>query len=225
MRILHGEHIVKSRDRLAALLATAQTAGYEVVKVAAKELTPAGLEEVFRSTSLFGTERLVVIEELHSLPKSARKDQLLSELAKHQAENCIVWEKRSLTKTMLKPFSAAQVEELPLSSQLFSWLDSLGSANKKQLIKQLHELYVSDSAGLVWAMLARQVRLLLSAQDDGQLTGAPFMIQKIRSQASRFTREQLLRLHSELLEIDRKLKTSGTPLTLEQQLDLLILSL
>lgn len=233
MLILHGEHTIKSRARLTQVLEKARAQGMAITRLSCKQLTVAELEEQLGHTSLFGTPELLVIEELQSLPPSARKKDLIALLAQHAAASApaestagpILWEKRSLTKTMLKPFTGAQVEEFPLSTQLWAWLESLGKSNSAQLLQQAHQLYHSDSAGFVWAMLTRQVRLLLSAKDDGQLKGAPFMISKLKSQADKFTLEKLLAVHQQLLEIDRKLKTSGTPLTLEQQLDLLILSL
>ncbi len=235
MLILHGEHTIKSRDKLTALVQAARDAQLDVVRRLGKELTPALLEETFAATSLFGTDKIIVIEELHSLPKSAKKDQLI-EMIGAQVENfeqtiagvpaLILWEKRQLTPTMLKKFGTAKAEEFKSSSILFKWLDGFGSSrDKSHQLQELHQIYEQDGADFLFAMLSRQVRLLLSAKDDGQLTGAPFMVTKIKKQAHAFSLDKLLQIHSQLLEIDRQQKTSSTRLTLQQQLDLLVLSL
>jgi hypothetical protein len=226
MLIIHGEHTVKSRERLGAILQAAHAQNQDVVRLPAKELTPALVEETLVSTSLFGTEKLIVIEELHSLPKSAKKDALIEQLSDVGDTPIVLWEKRQLTPTMLKKFKNAATEEFKSSSVLFRWLDGFGStANKTQQLKELQEIYNQDGAEFLFAMIARQVRLLISAKDDGQITGAPFMITKLKKQASAFTLEKLLAIHQNLLDIDHAQKTSGSRLTLQQQLDLLVLTL
>src|SRR5690606_6575345 len=144
--------------------------------------------------------KVLVIEELHSLPKSAKKDTLIKQLKEAHlsdaAPDIILWEKRSLTATMLKPFAKATVEEFKLSPVLFKWLDKLGTEHTiSQLLKVTHEVYAQDGAEFAFVMLIRQVRLLLAAKDDGQLKGAPFVVQKIKAQARAFSIEKLKELH------------------------------
>lgn len=230
MHILHGENTVKSRGRLTEQLEAAHVRNIDVVRLAAKELTPALLEESLVSTSLFGTEKLVVIEELHSLPKSAKKDALIEQLSQAsknpESPALILWEKRALTATMLKKFKDAVVEEFKSSSVLFRWLDGFGIAtDKTQQLKELQQIYKQDGPEFLLAMIARQVRLLLSLKDDGQVKMAPFMVGKLKKQAAAFSLEKLLQIHKQLLELDVAQKTSNSRLTLQQQLDLLVLSL
>lgn len=226
MIILHGENTVKSRERLTRILQAAHTQNKDVIRLAAKELTSALLEENLASVSLFGTEKLIVVEELHSLPKSAKKDALIAQLSGIGEIPVILWEKRQLTPTMLKKLPKAQDEEFKSSSLLFKWLDTFGSRRDiTSQVTELHQIYKEDGAEFLFAMLIRQVRLLISAKDDGQLKGAPFMIARIKKQAVTFGLEKLLQIHHHLLEIDLSHKTSQTRLTLQQQLDLLVLSL
>ena len=166
MHILHGEHTIKSRDRLTLLVQTARTKGVEILRLGAKELTSATLEEALSSTSLFGTEKLIVIEELHSLPKSAKKDALIDQLAHAPIETqLLIWEKRQLTATMLKKFKGATTEEFTSSPIIFRWLDGFGgSAPKGQQLKELHQIYDQDGAEFFFAMLTRQIRLLIGVK-------------------------------------------------------------
>jgi DNA polymerase III delta subunit len=235
MLIIHGENTSKSRDKLAIILQEARAKNIETTRLPAKELSLALLEETFAATSLFGTDKIIVIEELHSLPKSGKKDQLI-EMTSAQVSHfeqdiaglptLILWEKRQLTATMLKKFGNAQAEEFKLSSVMFKWLDGFGSKKDTSLqLKELHEVYNQDGAEFLFIMLGRQVRMLLSAKDDGQLKGAPFMIAKLKKQASAFSVEKLQQIHTKLVDIDVQQKTSNTRMTLQQQLDLLVMSL
>ena len=232
--ILHGEHLVASRQRLTELLDAARQQGQDVVRLEGKSLDLGKLEEVLGSSSLFGDKKLLLIEELHSLPKSKRKDQLIATIATAASDTAlqdslslILWEKRALTATMLKAFPQAQVQEFKLSNQLFKWLESLSphKPSKPAQLKLFHQVLVTEDAFLCLTMLIRQVRLLIQTKDGGKPAGAPFMIAKLSKQAQNFTLDQLLKMHHSLLEIDLKQKTSGSLLSLEQELDLLLLGL
>lgn len=225
MVIIHGENISKSRQKLTDLVTSYKAQNSDIIFIPGKSLTSSLLEEQLGGDSLFGTPRVLVIEELHSLPESAKKKHLIAQLAQTQTE-VILWEKRLLTATMLKKFPKATVETFKASSVLFQWLDMLGTSNdKKRMLSDLHTIVKDESAHFCFTMIARQIRLLLSALDDGQLTGAPFIIAKLRKQAQRFKLPQLLALHKKLLEIDFRQKRSLSKLTLEQELDLFVLSI
>lgn len=231
MLVLHGDNSVQSRHTLGQLLAEARQANKVVVRLEAKKLTLADLQETLRSESLFGDEKLVVVEELHSLPTSNRKKELIeavAESAQNQGSTTvIVWEKRPLTATMLKKLGSSDVQEFKLSKSLFAWLDSL-NGHKRNLSAQLklfHDAIAQEGEYLCFLMLARQTRMLLSAADGGEIKGPPFMIGKLTKQAQSFTLDQLWRLHQQLLEIDYRQKTSASPLDLTQELDLLLVNL
>lgn len=222
MIILHGENTVKSRERLVELIRVAKSAGTEVTTLAAQKLTPASLESALQSTSLFGTEQLVVIEELHSLPRSAKKTQLF-EIITTANVGVILWEKRELTKTMLKAFPKATVEYFRLTNSLFAWLDSLNpSADKTKQLRLLQDALRANGEQMCFVMLARQIRLLIQIKDGGRPAGPPFMISKLANQARDFTLDSLLKIHEQLFLMDQAAKTSGSYLSLGQELDLLV---
>lgn len=224
LTIFHGEQIIKSRLALVAAMAEARQQDVRIERVAAKELTGAALEQLLGNQSLYGEDRLVIIDELHSLPKSKKKDGLIDLVANSQVA-VILWEKRTLTKTMLKKFSGAKEYFFKASHQLFPWLDSLGAKDQTNQLKTLQILKQEEGSGFVFAMLARQIRLLIATKDDGRVKGAPFVVSKLRQQARRFELNQLLMAHHRLLEIDYQQKTSSRPFNLDQELDLWLLSL
>lgn len=104
MTILHGENTVQSRQKLIEVLNKAKTHGLDIVRLEASKLSEADLEQALGSQNLFGADRAIVIEELHSLPKSHRKENLLTAVATFAKSNpdtqIILWEKRPLTATI-----------------------------------------------------------------------------------------------------------------------------
>jgi len=221
MIILHGENVIKSRERLVALMAEAKQAGKEIERLTAKQLAPAALETALHKTSLFGTEQVVVIEELHSLPRSTKKNQLIKIVSQANVE-VILWEKRNLTPTMLKKFPKATIEHYKLTNTLFAWLDAFSPKTpKKKYFSLAQKAQIADGEQTCFAMLARQIRLLIQIKDGSVPAGPPFVIAKLRKQAKDFSLEQLLNIHNQLCAIDLNTKTSSSFLSIGQELDIL----
>lgn len=224
MIIIHGENTSQSRKKLQELIDGVKKNSSTLIRLEAKKLTPAILSENLGSSDLFGDGQTFVIEELHSLPTSTKKKELI-ELLAQQSESVILYEKKTLTATMLKKFASAQVFEFKVTNVMWELLDSLGTTDKKQLIKQLHLAVEQNDAFLVFTMLVRQIRMLIQVKSGGQVAGAPFMIAKLKKQASRFTIDQLLALHSQLFKLEVGQKTSTMAMDLASELDLLLFAM
>lgn len=226
MIIIHGDNLLQSRSKLAELITQAKLANKQIKRLEAKNLELKDLELNLNSPNLFDTTELIILEGLHSLPTSKRKKELIAYLDKqNNSENLLLYEQRLLTTTMLKKFAQAQVFSFKTSNKLFSFLDQLGSSDKAKLINLLQEVLISDGEFMLFSMLARQIRLLIQSKTGGKIKGAPFMISKLKSQANKFSLEQLLKLHRELFELDLKQKTSKNILALGSELELLLLNM
>ncbi len=224
--ILHGDNTIKSRQKLVDMISQAKDKGVKIKRLDAKRLSPAELEENLASSDLFGNERLVVVEALHSLPRSKRKNRLI-ELLTDAVTNVCLWEKRELTKNMVKKFKGAKVHKFKLSNSLFDWLDSISplKQSKAKQIRLLRKAVEANDEYVCFAMLARQVRLLIQAKDGGKISAPPFVIRKINRQASRFSLRQLLDLHAALHRLDFEAKTSNNLVDLQTSLESLMLNL
>lgn len=220
--ILHGENTIASRNELVKLITLAKNKNKTIERLDAKKLNLGLLESKLVKQDLFGTKISIVIEDLHSLPRSKNKTLLIELTSKSQVD-LMLWEKRKLTPAMLKKFSQAKIFEFKLSNALFAWLDSL-SGNKKQLLF-FHKALQTEDPHLCLVMLARQIRMLIQVKETGTMAGAPWMVQKVKRQSQSFSLNQLLDIHSQLLTIDLKQKTSSNALELDQELDLLLLSM
>jgi DNA polymerase III delta subunit len=226
LTVLHGENIIASRDKLVELITEAKEKNKSIERLDAKKINPGFLEGKLIKRDLFGTERMVVIEELHSLPRSKQKDFLIELITKSDVD-VVLWEKRKLTPTMIKKFPQAQSLEFKLSSALFNWLDSLsGNKNTRtQQIATFHKTLETEDPHLCLVMLARQIRMLIQTKDGGKIAGPPWVIKKVQKQSQSFKLQQLLEVHQRLLDIDLRQKTSTNALELDQELDLLLLSM
>lgn len=226
LTIIHGENITASRDKLVELITQTKDKNKSIERLEVKKVNPGILESKLVKQDLFGTEIILIIEELHSLPRSKQKEALIELIAKSEVE-VILWEKRKLTPTMLKKFPQAKNVEFKLSNALFNWLDSLGGngKNKKQQLTTFHQTLKTEDPHLCLIMLARQIRMLIQVKESGTMAGSPWMVQKIKKQSQSFELKQLLKIHHQLLRIDLGQKTSTNTLELDQELDLLLLSM
>ena len=226
--ILHGEHHLQSRTALTQAIATAQKQGRQIVHVEVKNLEAQGLTSQLATQSLFAEPRTLIIEELHSLPKSKRKEELISLLtgfADQPDTELILWEKKQVTATELKKFPTAKVQVFLPTRSMFTWLNALSGqpsdTTKSKILTLQKAAMESDGEHFCFAMLMRQVRLLIEAKEGGP-AAAQF---KIAAQAKLFSWSQLLRTHKQLLLIDEQFKTSASAFSVASQLELLILSL
>jgi len=233
--LLHGDNQFQSRQRLGQLIDEYTQRGYLVKRLEAAKVSEAELTTTLSAQNLFQEPTLVVIEGLHSLQTSNRKKKLILLITEiiprleSEQKALVLWETRSLTKTMLKPFLAAgaEAQEFPVSQMLFKWLEQLSPqpTAKPNLLKTFQTVLDQENEFLVLTMLARQIRLLLQVKAGEEPSVPPFLKSKLARQAGLFTFEKLLEVHQKLFFIDRRSKSSGHHLNLKQELDLLLITL
>lgn len=227
LQLIHGDNQVNSRKKLTELLAEAKKQNKEIFQLNAEKLDRAQLESNLLSESLFGQEKILLLEGLYSLPKSKKKDEFI-DLISSASIDIILWEKKLLSKTDLKKLpNDLESYEFKITPKLWNFLDKLSPnpKSKNALLKTFHESIAIDSVEFIFLMMARQIRLLIQVKEGGAIKLAPFMLGKLKKQAGEFSLEKLLTIHQQLYQIDKKLKQSASLLSLEAELDLLLLNM
>jgi DNA polymerase III delta subunit len=222
MILIHGNNIVASRNKLNDLV---ENFSGELIRFDGGKLKLGDLKQGLESTSLFGQEKMVVVENLFSRRPSKEKEAIIKYLKENQPTGLIIWEGKKIDGRSLTSFSKAKIFKFELQSVIFRFLDSLAPGNEKSSLGLLHQCLKNDTPEIVFYMLARQIRLLLMARDMGQQgleNMASWQKNKLVSQAKKFSFEQLHQLHRQLLKIDWEQKTGQSVLPLKSTLDLLI---
>lgn len=213
--LIHGDDTEAALNRLLEI----KKKYAEALTVVAKEATPVSLEEAFASQSLFGDQKIIIIEN----PGSNKK---LFETAHLQGET-LLYESRKLVSAEITGFQKKipdiMVEEFKLDPVVFKFVESLAPKNQKIMLPLWQKYIANEEPEIALAMLARQIRLLLGGDDFDKLS--PWQKQRISTQAKLFTPQQLITFHSKLLEVDFKNKTGQAPLDLASSLELLLFSL
>lgn len=228
LRILHGNDIQESRDFYFSL--RQKSTNTLIFDGATVSLTD--LQQALSGSDLFGESQDIFIEDLLSKRKSSKELDSLISLISQTSQNIVLWEGKELAKKLIQLFPKSTVKQFDFPKVIFSFLDSLLPDNGKILVQKFHEVLKSKDSEFVLFMLERQCRILLalrSGEGDNSISEitslAPWQKSKLEKQAKQFTEDALIRLHTKLYEIDLGHKTGQLSQSLDDTLDLFLLSI
>lgn len=226
---LHGDNQLLSRERLGEIICRAKNEEKEIIRLEGKITNLTEVKQALESQSLFGEEKLVVIENLFVRQRSKEKDEIVKYLKTDEILcDLVCWESKIIDGRSLRGFSKDwQILVFKTPAVIFKFLDSLKPKNTTQMLTLLRSSIKVDSPEMVFYMFASRIRQLIIAFDLGKegLSGAPWQIGKLVSQAKKFSLERLIKLYRQLLEIDTNIKTGKTLMPLDWHLDVLLANL
>lgn len=225
MKIIYGENIIQSRQAL-----TSQTSVFrgEIIRLDGNKLVLTDLKQALESSTFFGDDRLVVIENFFSRRPSKEKDKIADYFKNENPANLIIWEGGDIDGRKLRAFSKAQARRYAITSYVFQFLDSLAPKNTSRSLHLLQACFKNENPEMILYLMARHVRLLIIANDLG-VAGLDRMPSwqsgKIIKQAKQFSLQKLLDVHRDLLRIEWQQKTGVAVIPLAGRLDLLVASI
>lgn len=227
IKVFYGEDIVSSRKALIDEVEKARRNKTEVSFFDGKKISLNELVLAIESKCLFGADRFVVIENLFSNTKSKEFEKIISLLKKNIDAQVVLWQDKDLSLALTKSLNNFKLQQFKISSFLFKFLDSLKPGQAKTNIENFHLCLSNEDPEMIFAMLIRQIRLLILAKEGEKFLSklAPWQKNKILSQAKLFNKEKLLQIYQKLLEIDFQQKTSQTPFSYRSALDLLLVEI
>lgn len=94
---------------------------------------------------------------------------------------------------------------------IFKTIDALAYKDKERFLKLVsNHLEKGDSEGYLMDRFVYQIRNLIKVKSGGELDMHPFVIQKSKQQAQKFSFEQLKKIYYQLLTIDLDIKIGRT---------------
>ena len=224
--ILHGDNIGESRKALNTALDSLKAQGVEITYLDGAKITRPDLETALSTGSLFFSQALV-IEGLLSRLRSKVKESLIKLVAGYQGDKQIfLWDGKEVTKTNITPFGkSAKVAVYKTPAVIFQLLETLRPGNYASAHSLLFSCSSTLEAGFTFVMLTRHVSNLLIARSGDASKLIPFTRGRLISQAGMWDENKLILFHTELLRIDRSVKTGTSKLDYLSQLDLLLATL
>lgn len=224
--IFSGDDIVSSRDAYIQQIESFKKQNYDVETVPVKDITLEVLENILGSCDLFGNNRCLATEKFFSGKPSELKDRLIEKILSFEGATFIDWEEKEISKTQAEEFGKSLIlKNFKLPSFLFKFLNSISPENKKENVLLLKKVLENLESGFVFSMIVRQVRLLILISGGECQSMAPWQKRNLENQSKHFSKEKLISLYKELLEIDYRQKTSSSPFGLNSELEFFITNL
>lgn len=198
--ILHGDHFLKSYQRLQKFLETARKRNWEILN-----------DQIDLTPSLFGQERLYVIRKYRLFgPKEIKN------LTKFPG-TLVIYHEGIIPPTFIKSLpEPKKIEEFKLPKIIWGFLDSPSA-------QLLHKVIRQEPIEFVFTLLAKRFRDLYWVKTAPETIPYPaWQVAKLKKQALCFTQDKLKKIIEKLSEIDLKAKTSKADLL--SSLDLLFLT-
>ncbi len=225
--LLHGDNIDASRAELLRMIGVAK--GKEIRQLSGRSIEPSQLVQAMESSSLFGGDTLVVIENLFGkLGRQIKKIGALSAILLNaaNANDVILWEDKELTASVVKTLGGATVRTFKTPTIIFQFLDGLRPKSAATLVPLFRKVAASQPAEISYTLLVRRVRQLIQAADHVTPDGlAPWQAARLTAQARLFTMDELVSMHTKLLDMDISIKTGATPFSLAQLIEQFCISL
>ena len=192
-------------------------------------------EQLFQAAenkTFFDSQTTLAIENFFSKNKSNSVEfkKIVEYLNLNKNLEVIFWEATEISKTNQTVLKNAAVKTFSYPQVLFQFLDNLKPENGENLIKLAFELKKNMENELIFFMIVRQFRLMISQLEQGAKIDEAKRLQgwqtgKLSKQASLFKKEKLLALYNQLFKIDVAQKTGKLPYSLEKSIDIFLLGL
>lgn len=224
--LIHGDNQILSRQYLQELKQHALNINAEVITLEGRQTSLTEILEALETQSLFGENRLVVIENLFQNPSKVMVKSIVNYLSHYSSRtvNLVLWSVKLLTPSQLKQFVSWEIKTYKSSPVIFNFLENLAPHNQAKFMPLFNEACAKDSAEFVFFMLARQIRQLL-AVSDLSFKAPPFIIAKLKKQSRLFSEPLLIKLHDALTDLDYRSKTGQIVGSLASELAYLLAKL
>ncbi len=223
--LLHGDNIEASRNELNVL--KSQAKGKEIRELDGKHLDETTLTQALESSSLFGGDTLVIIENLFTGlgKKITLAKQFASQIARAPVD-VILWEEKEVGKTALDTIGKANVRLFKTPVVIFKFLDAMRPDNAKVLVSFFHQTETLDAPELIFTMMVRRIRQLIMLTDNVVPDGLQsWQAKSLTNQARLFTIDKLLIMEKLLLDMEYSIKTGSSPFALRQLIEQFIIDL
>jgi len=225
--IFSGDDIISSRKAFLDHLESLRQQNFEEIRINGKDITEEFLENVFGSQTLFAQKRILITENFLSGQKTKEKEKILAKVLSFKDANLVCWENKDFSANERGKFPKSfSFKNFKLPSILFKFLENLRPSKVNENLKGFRETTSQVDPNFFFLMFVRQIRLLILAQNKKTISNLPsWQIAKLQKQVKLFKLEKLIEIYKKLLQIDYGQKTSSSPFSLIQALELLILDI
>jgi hypothetical protein len=217
IQIICGENSIASRDYFLKIKTNLKKQNYFISEIKSENLD--NLTEPETITPLFYQNKAFFAENLYQ--KISKNKKIIDKLEQLFGAkfDLYLWEEKA--KYELKSFFKFKIIEFKLENNIFDLLDNFYPGNKRIIYAKIHEIVNDKNENLLFYLLTKRVRqLILIKTNQNPPLIQPWQLYRLKKQASRWTLDNLLKVYRSFLNIEIDLKTSQTPYTLLQLIDI-----
>ena len=196
----------------------------------AESLNPVELNQSLQGSGLFGVSSKIFIENLFTR-KGTKSITAVGEILTDNKEAVIfIWADKEIGVKILSSFPKFEFQNFKIPQNIWSFLDGIRPDNPLN-VSSFHKTLNETDPEIIFTMIIRQFRLLLGLSEssnnniDEIKRLAPWQKSKLVRQASLFGVDKLKQIYKMLYKIDKSQKTGKSPLTLVQDIDILMLEI
>ena len=226
--IIHGTDTVASRK----FFLDEKGKHPDTVILDGEKVSLTDLAQIFEGGGLFEENKTIFVEHFFNRKKRKEEFAAFTQYLERQSSHTVyLWEGKELEKSALSAFKTASPRVFKLPQTLFVLLDSLKPGNGKQLVSLFHKTLETTEAEMVFFMLVRQIRLLLSLVEptenaiDELKRMAPWQKTKLQQQAAAFGKESLKNIYQRLFLIETGQKTGTLSNSILTNIDFLLIEI
>jgi len=215
--VVHGDDLSASRN----FLQSARSNEKNCLFFQGSSMTVTDLTQALSNNGLFEESKTIIIENLVSQKKVKNELKSLADILTNNSEShqIYLWEGKVLTAAQIKLFGSINEKLFKLPQSLFQFLESLYPNNLRSILHNYELLLKSAERELIFFMIVRQFRLLLSSFSaesvsiDEMKRVAPWQKNKLKIQSRKFSEKKLLELYKLLGQIDNDSKIGARDLS------------
>lgn len=192
------------------------------------------IAQITQGSGLFNTEKNIFVENFFSKNKlnSSEAESIIDYINKNESLfDLFFWEPNVIQKKSIALFTNPSVKTFKIPQAIFLFLESIKPGNYKTSIDLFHKAFQNTEPEIIFFMIQRQFRLLLSVSDkkndqiDEIARLAPWQKGKIERQAKLFSIGELKNIYKSLYEIEIAQKTGNLAYSLTHAIDFLLLNI
>lgn len=219
IRIICGEDINSALNYFNQIKSSFRKNNYQLIDVNCANIAGV-LSQIESNLSLFNQKIAYFGQFL--FPSLTKNKNLFKKIKKINADKETVFyiyeDKKKYDLNLYKEF---KIIEFKLTNNLFTLLDLFLPGKKISFLKLFHQIINEKNENLFFYLLTKRVRQLLVIKNEGIPEEIKaWQLAKLKKQAQFWEREKLINAYQSLFRIEIDQKTSQTPFSLSQSLDI-----
>lgn len=218
IKIICGEDVIASRIYFQQLKNQYRTKNYTIAEIASENIIDLN-ESIL---TLFDNKKIYFSNFVyHKVPKNKKLINKLEELSKDPNLMLYIFEEKK--KYDLPYFKNFFIIEFKPQNDIFKLLDNFIPNNKINFLEIINKIIDKKNENMFLYLLTKRVRELLIVKSGGKLkTKNAWYKNKITHQSYYWPSEKLIRFYQGLLNIEKNIKTSSSPYSIKESLDIFI---